>query len=314
MKPIVICSTKNMPEEKWLELRKVGIGGSDASAALRENPWQSPVKLWLIKTGQEPDPDLSDNEAVQMGRVLEDTIAKLFTERTGKKVRNRHAMFRHPDHPFMIANIDREVVGENIGLECKNVGLGQSKYWKDDEVPDHYYIQVQHYCAVMGWDGCWIAVLIGGQRFVHKYIPRDDEFIEWMIRGEAAFWKHVTDRTMPAVDGSDSCSETLGRMFPEAKPETVELAPTIGMWIRVRQAAIEKRDEADAEVAEAENFIKQALGEFAYGTIEGVKVAAWTPVAGRKTIDSKALEKDHPEIYAKYLKTGNPTRRFSVFV
>ena len=40
-------------------------------------------------------------------------------EATGKKVRRANAMFYDEKHPFMLADVDRMVVNENAGLECK---------------------------------------------------------------------------------------------------------------------------------------------------------------------------------------------------
>ncbi|MDE5859902.1 MAG: YqaJ viral recombinase family protein [Oscillospiraceae bacterium] len=45
----ILASTENMPYEEWLEYRKKGIGGSDASVVCGINKYKSPVELWLEK-------------------------------------------------------------------------------------------------------------------------------------------------------------------------------------------------------------------------------------------------------------------------
>ena len=49
MSAIVLASTENMSYEDWLEHRKSGIGGSDASVVCGINRYKSPVELWMEK-------------------------------------------------------------------------------------------------------------------------------------------------------------------------------------------------------------------------------------------------------------------------
>jgi predicted phage-related endonuclease len=44
-----LVSTQNMPRDAWLDIRKQGIGASDAAAAVGVSPYQSPLELWMIK-------------------------------------------------------------------------------------------------------------------------------------------------------------------------------------------------------------------------------------------------------------------------
>ena len=90
--------------EEWLNARKKGIGGSDASVILGFNPWKTPFELYIEKTSGEIRE--VDNEAVYWGNVLEDIVAEEFTKRTGKKVRRRNQIFKHKEYDWMIANID----------------------------------------------------------------------------------------------------------------------------------------------------------------------------------------------------------------
>jgi len=117
----VLVATKDMPRETWLEYRKQGIGGSDVAAIAGLNPWRSPMAVWLEKTGQiEPQ---KENEAMYWGAALEDIVAQEFSKRTGLKVHRKNFMLQHPEYPFMLANIDREILDPDKGrgiLECKN--------------------------------------------------------------------------------------------------------------------------------------------------------------------------------------------------
>jgi predicted phage-related endonuclease len=41
-----------MNYQQWLEVRKQGIGSSDAATACGLNPYMSMLELWMIKTGR----------------------------------------------------------------------------------------------------------------------------------------------------------------------------------------------------------------------------------------------------------------------
>lgn len=128
--------TKDMSSEDWLKLRRNSIGGSDAGAILGFNKYESPYSLYCKKVYPETfEQDLSDNEAIHFGNVLEDVVAKEFVARTGKKVRKHNKMMYHEEHDFMSANVDRVVIGEKAILECKTANQYKESEWKDGNVP-----------------------------------------------------------------------------------------------------------------------------------------------------------------------------------
>src|SRR5690625_2158227 len=181
--------TLDMSREDWLKERQKGIGGSDASAILGFNPWKSLFELYIEKRSDKVQE--IDNEAIHWGSVLEDAVAEEFTRRTGIRVRRRNEIFRHKEHDWMIANIDRDVVGERALLECKTTNAFNLDAWTGDEIPPAYMCQLQHYMAVLDYEKAYIAVLIGGQKFIWKEIKRDDEFIELMIELERDFLENI---------------------------------------------------------------------------------------------------------------------------
>jgi len=295
---------------KWLKYRNLGIGGSDAGIICGLSKWKSPFALWMEKTEQVEAEDLSGNEYIHWGNVLEEVVAKEFCERTGKKVQ-RKGLMQSDEHPFMLASVDRMVVGENAGLECKTANGFAEKDWKDDEVPASYYCQCQHYMAVTGCEKWYIACLIGGNHFVWKEIPRNEADIEALIEAETSFWAKVLTKTMPAVDGSDSCAAALRERFTGGKPEPIELTAAAGQKIARYFSLKETRDSLQAQMDEIKNELCLDLGDNEYGICDEYKVA-WRSQAGKKTIDTKALQKEMPEVYEKYLKVGKPTRVFKI--
>ena len=150
-----LVSTKDLPYKDWLQYRKRGIGGSDAGAVCGLNPYASPMSVYFDKITEENEE--FDNEAMRQGRDLEEYVARRFMEATGKKVRRSNVMYQNDEHPFMLADVDRMVVGEDAGLECKTVSPYSADKWKDGQIPAHYEIQCHHYMAVTGAEAWYIG-------------------------------------------------------------------------------------------------------------------------------------------------------------
>ena len=163
-----LASTVGLDRQAWLAIRQRGIGSSDAAAAVGLSPYKSPLTLWLEKTGRQLPEDVSGKEAVRWGTVLEPVLARVYAERTGRRVRRVNAVLQHPGHAFMLANLDREVVGEAAGpgvLEIKTAGWHSAPQWEDG-IPVACQCQVLHQLAVTGHAGpmwrCWSADRISG--------------------------------------------------------------------------------------------------------------------------------------------------------
>lgn len=211
--PKKVASTIEMSRDEWLHIRRGYIGGSDAATCMDANPWSDKLSLYCDK--KELRPDREDNFFMKIGRDVEDLVAKYFMEETGKKVRNDNSMWVSDEYPFMGADIDRTVVGENAALECKTT----SSYAYDIEggqIPEQYYWQLQHYMAVMGYDYMYIAFIQFGRGFYWIKVNRNEEDIRDLIEAERDFWEgYVLTNTAPEADGSDSSLETLSMLHPE---------------------------------------------------------------------------------------------------
>lgn len=294
---VVLSSTLNMERSEWLEIRKQGIGGSDASSVAGLNPWRSPIEVYLDKIGEMPE--LEDNELMYWGRVMEDVVAKEFEVRTGKRVRRRNAILVHPEHSFMYANVDRLIVGERVGLECKTTSEYAKNQWEGDSVPEHYILQCQHYMAVTGYEGWWIAVLIGGNKFRYKYIPRDEDIINYLIQIESEFWEMVVNRTPPAVDGSESSSDVLKLLYPTSKPDAEMMLSSEAkdLIFDYEKASVDEKS-AKSRKAEAGNKLKAMLGEYERGVIGDRKIT-WKSISSNR-LDGTGLKKAYPAIHAEF--------------
>jgi putative phage-type endonuclease len=296
-----------MSHEEWLEHRSKTIGGSDASAILGMNSYSSPYSVWAEKTGKLPPKD--DNEAMRIGRDLEAYVAQRFTEATGKKVRRENNILVNPKYPYAHANVDRMIVGEDAGLECKTTSsLNVTKY-KNGEFPDNYYAQCVHYLMVTGCKRWYLGVLVLGRGFFHLVIERDEEEIKALAKSEEAFWEYVKTNTPPAADGADATTKAISTIFPNSNTETVNLfgyEDSLRQYIALGKQIKELKTLQD-EVA---NKVKSYMNEAGKGESDGFKVS-WT-TAEKSTFDHKRFAQEHPDVDLTAYYNHSSYRTFKV--
>ncbi len=306
----VLVSTENMPYEDWLEYRKQGIGGSDASVVCGINRYKSPVELWMEKTGQLPHQEAG--EAAYWGTQLEPFVRAEFTKRTGIEVSRRNELLQSEEHPFMLANLDGICEVPDVGpciFEAKTASAYKVGEW-EDAIPDEYALQLAHYMAVTGYAGAYIAVLIGGNTFKWKFIERDEELISMLIQLETDFWNHVQDGTPPPLDGSDASAKFLAERFSNSTPRShITLPDTAANLLAQYDEACEELEAVTERKQKAENLLKEMIGENEVGTA-GDRIITWKSVS-QERLDSKTLRAEHPVLYKKYVNQTS-YRRFSV--
>jgi putative phage-type endonuclease len=313
-----LVETRTLSRTDWLKVRKSGIGGSDAAAAVGLSPYKSALELWLEKTGRDSElaqPDPHDTtEPVYWGNLLEPIVAAAYTQQTGNRVRKVNAVLQHPTIPFMLANLDREVIGVpglQI-LECKTAGEFGARLWRDG-VPEYVQLQVQHQLAVTGKRAADVAVLLCGQQLVVHRIDRDDELIARLIPLEAQFWEHVVSDRPPLADGSESADRALRCLYPGHASTTVDftgdrnLSATFADLVALR-ADIDVRGKQEAQLKQT---LQQAMGDASRAIFETGEVS-FKRSKDSDGIDLKRLLADHPEPQPQYAITKPGSRRFLI--
>lgn len=301
-----IAKVKTANHREWLALRSTYIGGSDAAAVMGLNPFSSPYALWAEKTGQIPC--FAGDLATEVGTFLEEFVAQKFAAETGKKVRKCKQSFFNTDYPFAIANIDREIVGEDAGLEIKTTSELNMKKFKGGEYPANYYCQCVHYMAITGKQRWYLAVLIGNRDFKIFTIERDKAEIAALMAAEADFWELVKNHTPPAADGSRATTESIKTIYAESSEETVDLtqeAAALLQYIDLGKQIAELETMRD----EAANKIKSFMGDAGGGECAGFRVS-WKS-STRRTFDSKKFAKENPglDLTGYYKETSARTFR-----
>lgn len=302
-----ITKVKTESREEWLELRSHYIGGSDAAAVVGLNAFSTPYSLWAEKTGRVPS--FAGNLATEVGTYLEEFVAQKFSAETGKKVRKVNQSFLNTDYPWAIANIDREIVGEDAGLEIKTTSGMNLQRFKGGEYPANYYCQCVHYMAVTGKKRWYLAVLIGNREFKVFTIERDDAEIAALMAAESDFWEQVKNDTPPSVDGSQATTSTIETIYADMDTSTVDL--TLERESLAEYVALGKRiEELKALQNKAANKIKSFMGESCGGECDGFRVS-WKS-GTRRAFDSKRFAKENPDMDLSSYYKETSTRTFRV--
>ncbi|GAB2533599.1 YqaJ viral recombinase family nuclease [Simplicispira piscis] len=313
-----LVKTTHLKREDWLAVRKGGIGSSDAAAAVGLHPYKSQLQLWMEKTGRDaglPVVDPNDDQSpLYWGTLLEPIVAAHYTRRTGNRVRRVNAVLQHPEHSWMLANLDREVMGtpEVQILECKTAGIHGSRLWRDG-VPEYVQLQVMHQLAVTGKQAADVAVLMGGQELQVFRIERDAEMMTQLIQLEQQFWGYVERDQEPPADGSDSADLALRCLYPRDSGTTLDFSTDLEMsgvfsdLLAVREVITTQT----ALEAQLKQRIQQHMGEATRALFETGEVS-WKRSKDGTTLDTVQLLKDRPDLAQAYSLTKPGSRRFLV--
>ena len=306
---LVRLSTRSMSRSAWLAQRRKSIGGSDAAGIVGLSPYATPYTVWADKTGRLPEQE--DNEAMRQGRDLEEYVAERWMDATGKTVRHSNAILYNSLYPFAHADIDRTVVGENAGLECKTTSTLNLKQFKNAEFPEKYYAQCVHYLAVTGAARWYLAVLVYGRGFFAFTLERDQAEIDALMGAERDFWKLVEQDTPPALDGLEPTGNALQSIYPISTGGDIHLFGREHLLSQYVDLQSQKERVLD-QISEIENTIKADMGEAEHGEC-GIYSVSWKSQT-RRTFQVQKFASAHPEIDLKPFYKQTTARPFRVKV
>lgn len=306
---LVRISTRSVSRSDWLAQRRKTIGGSDAAGIVGLSQYATPYTVWADKTGRLPEPE--DNEAMRQGRDLEEYVAKRWEEATGKAVRRSNAILYNSLYPFAHADIDRTVVGESAGLECKTTAALNLRQFRGVEFPEKYYVQCVHYLAVTGCTRWYLGVLVFGKGFFTFTLERDQAEIDALMTTEHNFWELVKQDTPPALDGLTPTGNALQSIYPTSRSNGIHLFGRETMLSEYIQLQSEKKDILE-RISKIENTIKADMGEAERGEC-GIYSVSWKTQT-RQTLQVKEFAKAHPEIDLNPFYKQSTARPFKVKV
>ncbi|MER6976007.1 YqaJ viral recombinase family protein [Streptomyces carpinensis] len=292
--------------QRWLATRREGIGGSDVAALFGlAGKYASPRRVYEEKHGRKVD---EDNEYAEVGREIEGFIAHLFSKRSGTPIAIPPGTLQNIERPWMQVNVDRYALDPDTGavvapVECKNRSEYQIKDWDGDTPPDAPAIQCYWGMAVGGWDHGYVAGLVGGNKLRWFRLQRDEEIIGELVEHcEQWYQRHIVEGFPPPADGLEDTANLLARLW-EVKPESIATVdPAKAQDILDRHALLEQKvKDAQDELRAVQNEMRLVAGaNEIVKTSDGQVV--WTNKQNG-TLAPKRLEKERPDIAAKYRKT-----------
>ena len=292
--------------DEWLKIRRGHLGGTDAGAIIGLNLYSSPFSVWAEKTEQVPE--FEGNVSTKVGTYLEDLVAKMFAEETGKKIQRFNFTIVNHDLPWACANIDREIIGEDALLEIKTTSSWDvSKMTRNGQYPDQWYCQMSHYLAVTGCKKAYLAVLVECKEFKIFELERNEDELRALMSAEKDFWdNYIVPRKMPPVDGHSATTEAIRKIFPQEMLPEADLSDCYDLFSS-RKTLTESKKKIQAEIDAIENDIKVRMGLAATGKCGAFSVSWKTQRSS--ALDRDAIKADYPDIdFTKYTKESRVFR------
>ena len=221
----IYVDTSGMSRAEWLQARRAGIGGSEASIIMGVSPFATKRDLYYDKRGIKPvsqNPEEENWVAKAVGNRLEELVAMIFSQKTGLQVYPDRNMYQHPLYPFMKADVDYIVIlpdGTEAILECKTCNYNSQWKWKDNQVPENYLWQGRHYMAVKNCNTVFFACLYGNNEseFIIRRVERDLALEEELILTAQNFWSEYVQKGIepPYEEAPDMVLESIRKFTGE---------------------------------------------------------------------------------------------------
>lgn len=298
-----------MGSAQWLEERRKGIGGADIAAIMGLSPFRTAFRVYQEKRKEVED--WEGNTSTDWGHLMEPAIRQFYSDKTGRDVRLPDKIMYHPKYPFMLASLDGFTDDGRV-VEIKTARSG--KGWGEpetDQIPDYYALQVHHYMTITGFQVADIPVSIAGGSPSIYTVEADKEISEMIIEACAKFWERVQSGNPPdPVTYADAVAR-----FSRSTAEGSVIASTGDIEaVNELRAVRTEISRLEAKENEIKGNLIISLGEA--GNIltdtAGNPLITYKLAKGRQAVDLKLLQREMPEIYIKYLKTGEPQRRFLI--
>ncbi len=341
MKPIILCDTKGMTEDRWLECRMHGpdgdipytVGGSDVAAIFGLSPWVTPLELWRIKKGIDKPAKKPNAGQLMMGHLLEPIAAYWYEKKTGNKVTDDTNLYQHAEHPYALANFDRRFErasdGEQGILECKSCTYHKADDWSDDAIPIYYELQLRFYLAVADVDIGAFSTVWGNNPDSDMAMPsvERDRAKEDMIfeKLEEWIWSLENDRPPTMEDVAPKLAlESLAKIYGSSKKglPDIEFSGKFEKPLRKIASLQEMVAACNRDIKTYEKEIEahsvriaELMKEHEHGVLNTTRDRLLIDFVTktRRTADTKALKEKYPEVYSDVLKTSE-SRKVKVSV
>lgn len=300
-----------LPTQEWIDNRKEYIGGSDVSSILQQNPYSTPLQVWMRKKGLQPPID--STPIMNFGHYFEPILAAHFEQVTGLKTRQVHKTYQHEEHSFLRANIDRMVLASGSEptslLELKTTTSQRLKAL-DGEIPQEWFLQIQHYLGITGYEKAYLQIYERDTCTFHEpmLIDRADDLIIENMGKLINWWNnHMVGGKRPEPINGEDCLI----LYPDSTEGLVkEVTPAQYQLYNELLEIRERREELEQSEEYLKTLLKQAIGESEVLACSGKPLIKWKSTSQNR-LDTSAIRKAHPELCKSFTKQTS-TRRFTV--
>lgn len=299
---------------EWLQHRSFGIGSSEVATIVGLNPWESKYQLWRRKKGL--DPAKEETFAMKAGHYLEDAVSRFWEDETGNHVIKSSAgdwIAVDTQSPWLRVSPDRTYFLGRKRLTC-NKGILECKTTQmsidPDDVPKHWFCQLQYQMGVMGMQHGALAWLCAGREFGYKEYAFKPQFFEWLRAEVDEFWqKNIVNGEEPEPVSVADVLLKFGRHTDgkevEATPEAYsELCRLKGIKQHIKELEEQQQD--------CEQKIKLLMLDAERLTAQGQTLATWKAGKDTQKFDKKKFETEHPQLAQMYTVSQPGARRFVI--
>ena len=299
--------------EEWLAARQQGIGASEVASVVGLNPWETPYQLWRRKLGM--DKPQEENFFMKAGHYLEDAVSRFYADESGREIIGSSAedfMFVDEHKPFLRVSPDRTFWLPNMAHNDDNKGILECKTTQrsidPDDLPKHWFCQVQMNLGVAGYQLGSLAWLCSGREFGYKDIEFDADFYGWLCEEVERFWvDYVLARREPEAV---SVNDVLMKYNRHTDGKQIEVGDDIFEAYKEIKELRKQIDALDDRKTALEERIKLAFGDAEALTYGGDTIATWKSPKPSMKFDAKAFREIYPDMYDDYCQPVQGARRF----
>lgn len=267
----------------------------------------------LEKLGRTDPEDISDEESVRMGKMLEPVVARIFEETHNCRLKHLDSAITHRKHSWLRSHFDYEAEDRSYLVECKNYHGMAAQYFSEQgdpvRVPDADRAQCLHEAIVHGVSTVYIAVLFGGQRYRDFRFDFTAEEKEAWIQRLAEVWGNIQSETMPPPTTAAQARE----MWPQDNGISITANKQIElmtMQLAQYKAQGKQIDETiDSLTAAVQGFMGDRSELVA---VDGKTLATWKTAKSSRRFNGELLKASMPDLYEKYVVDTIGSRRFLI--
>ena len=286
-----------MNREQFLLDRKLGIGGSDVAAIMGLSPWATALDIFRDKTNPELALD-EPNEDMQRGIRVEKYILQEYSERSEVQLDTNVPTIIDPQYPFMRANIDAQVIGQNVVVEAKSTKAPISSW--ESGIPEYYKTQVAYYAMLTNAERVDVPVLFSGWKYACFTYWRDETFEAEIKAAVINFWQNHIVKNIPPQPTS---AEELMIAYPKLEEKTITADNDMREKVYQLQEASEQRKALEKQEKKLKTEIQCFMGDAGLLDAGFCKLALKERNATR--FDTTSFKESKPELYQQYLNDSS---------